>query len=57
MGKRIWLNPIRIGVSIGVVVSYATLFVNGFSMPEKVFWGGMVIILDTFILFFEDVSI
>jgi hypothetical protein len=52
--RTVWRNPIRIGISIGIAVTYSAAWANGFDMVTKLFWGGITIAVITFTLFIDD---
>jgi hypothetical protein len=52
--KKVWRSPLRIGVSLGMFITYCACWANDFGMVEKLFWGGITIILVTFVLFISE---
>jgi len=51
--KTVWKSPLRIGVALGTVIGYSAFWVNGFTDVERLFFGGIAVILITIILFAE----
>ena len=49
--KRVWRSPLRIGVALGIAITYTACWVNGYDMVAKLFFTGMSTILITFTLF------
>ena len=49
--KYVWRSPLRIGVALGIAITYTACWVNGYDMVAKLFFTGMSTILITFTLF------